>query len=192
MLKQLVTSCLVLVVLTVLAGLVYPLAMTGLAQVLFPNQANGSIVTAEGKPVGSALIGQNFTKPEYFQGRPSAAGQNGYDASASSGSNLGPTNEKLITAVKERIEAVQTANGPAKDSVIPADAVLASGSGLDPHISPAYAYLQINRVAKARQLPNAEVKKLVDLHVEGRQLGLFGEPRVNVLNLNLALDALTK
>ena len=139
MLKQIVSSLLMLVILTALTGLVYPLAMTGLAQALFSSQANGSVITVDGKPVGSALIGQNFTKPEYFHGRPSAAGSDGYDASSSSGSNLGPTNQKLIDTAKERLEAVRTENGLATNSPVPADAVLASGSGLDPHISPVYA-----------------------------------------------------
>lgn len=181
--KQIVNSFLMLIILT---------ALTGLAQALFPNQANGSLVIADGKTVGSSLIGQSFTKPEYFHGRPSVAGQGGYDASSSSGSNLGPINQKLMDNVKERLATVRAENGMTENSPVPADAVLASGSGLDPHISPAYAYLQVDRVAKARQLPIAEVKKLVDLHVEGRQLGFLGEPRVNVFKLNLALDALKK
>lgn len=190
--KQIVTPFLMLIVLTALTGLAYPLAMTGLAQAFFSNQANGSIIKVNGNPVGSALIGQNFSKPEYFHSRPSFAGQEGYDAALSSGSNQGPTNQKLIDSVKERIKIISTENSLTKEQAIPADAVLSSASGLDPHISPHYAYLQVKRVAKARMLAASEVKKLVDLHTEGQQLSMFGEPKVNVLKLNLALDALKK
>jgi K+-transporting ATPase ATPase C chain len=190
--KQVISAFLMLVMLTVLTGLAYPLVMTSLAQELFPGQANGSIIMVDGKQVGSALLGQNFFKPEYFRGRPSAAGEDGYDAASSSGSNLGPTNQVLIDAVKKRLQTVRVENGLTDASPVPADAVLASASGLDPHISPEYAYLQVERVAKARMLPSSEVRKLVKLHLEGRQLGMFGEPRINVLKLNLALDAIKK
>jgi len=187
--RQARTAILLVVVLTFLVGIAYPLAMTGLAQALFPAQANGSLVRdANGRVVGSALLGQNFSAPQYFHPRPSAAGQSGYDAASSGGSNLGPTNAKQIDAVKQRADAYRQENGLAADAPVPVDAVTASGSGLDPDISLANAYLQVKRVAAARKLPEADVRTLVDQHIQGRTLGFLGEPRVNVLELNLALD----
>jgi K+-transporting ATPase ATPase C chain len=178
-----------LLLLTVLTGLVYPLAVTGLAQVFFPHQANGSLIMREGKVIGSTLIGQYFDKPEYFWGRPSATSPFPYNAAASSGSNLGPTNPVLIEAVKARVAALQAAD-PGNDAPVPVDLVTASGSGLDPHISPAAALYQAKRVARARGLDEAIVQTLVAEHVEERQFKLLGEQRVNVLQLNLALDTL--
>ena len=172
---------------TILLGVVYPLVITGICQIAFPHQANGSLVTAGGKVIGSELIGQNFVKPEYFQPRPSAAGADGYDASASSGSNFGPTNQKLIDRVKAAVEKFRKEN-PDYHGPIPADLVTTSASGLDPDVSPASARAQAARVAKARGVSVDEVNQLITQFTSGPDLGLLGEPRVNVLRLNLALD----
>ncbi|HBS60587.1 MAG TPA: potassium-transporting ATPase subunit C [Firmicutes bacterium] len=190
--KQLGTVFKMLVVLTFLTGIIYPLVITGIAQGVFPRQANGSLVKQGGTVIGSELIGQSFTQAKYFHGRPSAAGEDGYDATASSGSNLGPTNEKLQKSAVQRIDQVREENGLDAEKPIPSDLVLASASGLDPHISPETAYLQISRIAKERGLVEEDVRILVDKHVQGRQLGILGEPRVNVLALNLALDQMGK
>jgi len=187
MMQQLKPAFLMLIVLSVLTGLIYPLIVTGIAQVVFPRQANGSLIERDGKAVGSALIGQPFSDPKYFWGRPSATAPMPYNAAASGGSNQGPLNPALAEAVKGRIEALQKAD-PSNKAPIPIDLVTASASGLDPHISPAAAEYQIARVAKARSLDAAKVRALVAEHTEGRQLGFLGEPRVNVLQLNLALD----
>lgn len=181
--------CLVLfVLLTLLTGVAYPALITVIAQVVFPHQANGSVLERDGKPVGSALIGQTFDDPTYFWGRPSATGPTGYNSAASTGSNLGPTNPALLDAIKGRVEAMRAAH-PDQTGPVPGDLVTASGSGLDPHISPAAAEYQVTRVAKARGLQEAKVQKLVTQHTEGRTFGVLGEPRVNVLRLNLALNA---
>jgi K+-transporting ATPase ATPase C chain len=158
--------------------------------VIFPLRADGSIIYKDGKAVGSELIGQNFASPGYFHGRPSAAGQSGYDAASSSGSNLGPTNEELIKNVAERAAAAGDENDLAKGTPVPSDLVTASGSGLDPHITPEAALIQVSRVANARRLPEETVRNLVEQNIEGRQLSLLGQPRVNVLKLNMKLDTL--
>jgi K+-transporting ATPase ATPase C chain len=176
---------------TVLTGLVYPGVVTGLCQLLFPHQANGSLVSSNGHVVGSALLGQNFAKPEYFHPRPSAAGSDGYDASNSSATNYGPTNQKLIDRVKGDVAKFRKEN-PQYTGSIPADGLTASGSGLDPDISPAYAEAQAVRVAQARGISIATAQQLVQAHTKRREWGFLGEPRVNVLELNLALDQKTR
>jgi potassium-transporting ATPase KdpC subunit len=173
---------------TVVTGLAYPAIVTMIAQLAFPHQANGSLIVKDGKAVGSALIGQSFDDPKYFWGRPSATSPFGYNAGASGASNLSPTNADLIKAVQGRVEALRAAD-PGNTAPVPVDLVTASGSGLDPHISPAAALYQTGRVARVRKLDEAVVRDLVARHTEGRLFGLLGEPRVNVLALNLALDA---
>ena len=181
----------VFVLLTVVTGLVYPLAVTGIARLAFPTAAGGSLIVHDGQPVGSALIGQSFSSPDYFWGRPSATVSRPYNALASGGSNQGPLNPALMEAVRGRIRTLKAANhGNAEP--IPLDLVTASASGLDPHISPAAAQYQVERVARARQLQPEAIQALVVESTEGRQWGVFGEPRVNVLRLNLALDTLKK
>lgn len=179
-----------LLLMTALTGLVYPLALTGIAQTVFPYQANGSLIEKNGVPVGSDLIGQNFSADGYFHSRPSVAGSDGYDASASSGSNLGPTSTKLIDTIKERVAAVREKNSLGPHAMIPSDMVTASASGLDPHISLEAAYMQAQRVAQTRNISVTAVYSIIDKHIEGRKWGLFGEQRVNVLRLNLTLDSL--
>ena len=179
-----------LAILTLLTGLVYPLAVTSLAQLVFPHQANGSLIVQNGKVIGSELIGQHFDESKYFWGRPSATSPFPYNAAASGGSNLGPTNPVLIETVKARVAALRAAD-PGNDAPVPVDLVTASGSGLDPHMSPAAAQYQLKRVARARGLGEDTVKALVIQYTEARQFGFLGERRVNVLKLNLALDALT-
>lgn len=190
--KNVTTSIMMLLVLSFVTGIAYPLGMTGLAQILFPVQANGSLLMVDGKRIGSKLIGQNFTTEGYFHGRPSHVGDNGYDAASSSGSNFGPTNKKFKETLFERLNVERQLNILPQGAAIPSDLVLASASGLDPHITPASAVVQVERVAKARGLNNEQVAALVTEFVEGRQLGLFGEERVNVLELNLALDRLNR
>lgn len=181
----------IFLVLTVITGALYPLAVTGISAFLFPSQADGSLIQKEGQAVGSYLIGQPFDDPKYFWSRPSATGPMAYNAASSSGSNLGPTNEALKKAVADRVAALKAAD-PENAAPVPADLVTASGSGLDPHISSAAAAYQIHRVAKARGVSEEEVQRSVSEHTEGRQLGILGEPRVNVLELNLALDGVAK
>jgi potassium-transporting ATPase KdpC subunit len=188
-LSQLRISLIAVVTLAVLLCGIYPAIVWGLAQILFPDSANGSLIRVNGKVVGSQLLAQHFTGAKYFHPRPSSAGDAGYDAANSGGSNLGPTSKKLIETVKIRIDAYRAENNLNAKSPVPADAVTASGSGLDPHISLKNAYLQAPRVARARRMSENAVKEEIKIYTKGRDLGVFGEPRVNVLKLNLALDA---
>ena len=191
MLQTTLQSIRALLVFTVITGIAYPLIVTGISQVVFKEKANGSLIEKDGKVLGSRLIGQPFSDPKYFWSRPSGTSPQPYNGSSSSGTNQGPTNPALKEAVEGRVKALRDAGGDAAKT-IPVDLVTASGSGLDPHISPAAAEYQVARVAKARSLPEAKIKALVERYTEGRQLGVLGEPRVNVLELNLALDAATK
>ena len=181
-----------LLLMTVLFGALYPLAVLALAQGAFPWRANGSLIYRNGVPLGSELLGQSFSGPRYFHGRPSTAGRDGYDAANSSGSNLGPTNSQLIQNISERAAKVRSENGLVRSVTVPSDLVTASASGLDPHISPDAALMQVERVARTRNLPPDTVRSLVEKHIEGRQPGILGEPRVNVLKLNLGLEELEK
>jgi potassium-transporting ATPase KdpC subunit len=183
--KHFITAVLMTVVTTVLLGIIYPFVVTGLAQLIFPRQANGSLISANGKLIGSHLVGQPFSSPGYFRSRPSAAGNAGYDAGNSSGSNLGPTNKMLIDRMNGDIQKAQAEN---PGTPVPMDLVTTSGSGLDPHISPEAAAFQIPRIAHERNMSESDVRALIANHTEGRQLGFLGEPRVNVLELNLDLD----
>ena len=184
--KNLITAVLMTIATTILLGIIYPLVVTGLAKVFFPHQAGGQLIERNGKVVGSRIIGQPFTGPGYFHSRPSAAGNNGYDAANSGGSNLGPTNQKLIDRVKQDVASLQAEN---PGTPVPIDLVTTSASGLDPHISPAAADFQVTRVARERGMSQDELRRLLAKHTEGRQFGFLGEPRVNVLELNLDLDA---
>jgi K+-transporting ATPase ATPase C chain len=183
--RNFIISVLMTIITTVLLGIIYPLVVTGIAQVIFPHKANGQLISQNGKLIGSHIIGQPFSGPTYFHSRPSAAGT-GYDATSSGGTNLGPTNKALISRVESDTEALQKEN---PGTPVPVDLVTTSASGLDPHISIAAAEFQVPRVAHARGIPEPELQKLVDAHAESRQFGFLGEPRVNVLELNLALDA---
>ncbi|OIR05552.1 potassium-transporting ATPase C chain [mine drainage metagenome] len=189
MLKELRPAVMSFLLLTLLTGIAYPLLVTGISQVTMPAKANGSLIMKDGKAVGSSLIGQSFSDPKYFWGRPSATGPMPNNASASSGSNLGPTNPALLDAVKGRVQALRDAD-PGNAQPVPVDLVTASASGLDPHISPAAAEYQLPRVARVRNLDPDALRKLVAEHTEGRQFGFLGEPRVNVLELDMALDAM--
>jgi K+-transporting ATPase ATPase C chain len=188
--RQLVPVVLILATMSVWLGVVYPLVVTGVAQVVFPHEADGSMVEVDGVPVASELIGQTFEGPEWFESRPSAAGEEGYDSTLSSGSNLGPTNTELIDEVAQGVERYRAENGLSSDVQVPVDAVTASGSGLDPHISVANARLQARRVAEARDLPEADVLELIEEHTDDRPLGVLGDRGVNVVLLNLELDQL--
>lgn len=183
--KSLITAVLMTVVTTVLLGLIYPLAITGIAQVISPEKANGQLIVRDGQVIGSRIIGQPFSSPGYFRSRPSAAGAAGYDAGASSGSNLGPTNQKLIDRVKADVQRLQAENPGVP---VPVDLVTTSGSGLDPHITPAAAEFQVPRLARERGVSEDELRRAVAAQTRGRQFGFLGEPTVNVLELNLELD----
>jgi K+-transporting ATPase ATPase C chain len=184
--SELRPAILMTVVLTLVTGVLYPLAVTGIAAVVFPWQAHGSLITRAGTTIGSALLGQGFSDAAYFHPRPSAAGENGYDAAGSSGSNLGPIDARLLERVEQSVAALREENPTGR---VPVDLVTTSGSGLDPHVTPAAAAFQVARVAAARHAPEEAIRALVGRHTEGRQLGFLGEPRVNVLLLNLDLDA---
>ena len=184
--EQILPGLRIKIFMTILLGVIYPLAITGISQVIFSHQANGSLVTVGGKVIGSEIIGQNFTRPEYFQPRPSAAGSDGYDATSSAGSNYGPTNQKLVDRVKASIEKFRKEN-PDYNGPIPADLLTTSASGLDPHLSPDSARAQAARVAKTRGVAVEQINQLIAQFTEGPDLGLLGEPRVNVLKLNLAM-----
>lgn len=190
MLSYLKPAAIMLLLLSLLTGVIYPALVTVFAQVFFADQANGSLINnQQGQPIGSTLIGQSFSDPKYFWGRPSATGPYANNAAASSGSNLGPTNPALVEAVAARVQALKTAD-PGNKAAVPVDLVTASGSGLDPHISVAAADFQINRIARLRKIDQTKLKELVQLHTEQRQWGMLGEPRVNVLTLNMALNAI--
>ncbi len=189
MIRNIKSAFLVFIMLSILTGLVYPFFVTGLAQLVFPAQANGSLMKQEGKPAGSELIGQSFDDPKYFWGRLSSTPDFPYNSGSSSGSNLGPSNPALAEAVEARVSALRAADPDNKDP-IPVDLVTSSGSGLDPHVSPEAALYQVPRVARARGIPEEQVRSLVDQFTEARQFGFLGEPRVNVLKLNLALNSL--
>jgi K+-transporting ATPase ATPase C chain len=191
MLKIIRNTLMSLLFFTILTGFIYPLAVTGIAQAIFPMQANGSIITKDGKPVGSGLLGQQFDDPRYFWGRPSATSPYPYNGGSSSGSNLGPSNPALLKGVQDRVKALRDAD-PGNTEKVPIDLITASGSGLDPHISPAAAEYQIGRISRARSVEEEKVRVLLSKYTKGRQFGFLGEPRVNVLKLNLALDAMTK
>ena len=191
MLNEIKSSVVMLIVMTIVTGIAYPLLVTGAAQALFPHQANGSLIMKDNKPLGSELIGQPFSSPKYFWSRPSATSPKPYDGGSSSGSNLGPTNPALLDAVADRVKALREAE-PGNTAPVPVDLVTASASGLDPHISPAAAYYQAERVARARHLDPGRVRELIAKHTENRQFWILGEPRVNVLKLNLELDTLDK
>lgn len=190
MLKTMGRALMLLLVMTLLTGIAYPLVVTGLSKVIFPKQAEGSLVYKDSLPIGSVLIGQNFSDARYFYSRPSAAGKDGYDAANSSGSNLGPTNKVFLDSATKLAEKVRTDNGLSATTPVPGDLITASASGLDPDITPEAAQIQVVRVAKARNQNEQKVQALVDQYTEGRQFGFLGEPRVNVLQLNMALDSL--
>lgn len=188
MMKMLRSTISIFLALTLVTGVAYPLVVTGVSHVFMPGKATGSVIAREGRAVGSDLLGQSFTSPGYFWGRPSATGPQANNGAASTGSNLSPTNPALLAAIAARVRALRDAD-PANTAPVPVDLVTASGSGLDPHVSPAAALYQVSRVARARGLPEARVRALVQSQIEGRTFGVLGEPRVNVLRLNLALDA---